>query len=83
MKLKHLLDRDLLVKHMEEGFVSRQEHPFLPLAIYNYTHKAQYEPRWGDGTIDQCRTDCGYYERWKCHQPAIQEVPQPQHPVDA
>lgn len=55
MRLYDLVDKDLLIKHVNEGLVSYQSHPTLPLGIYNYTHKAQFEPHWGDGTIDYCR----------------------------
>jgi RNA ligase len=55
MQLDNLVDMTLLEKHLLEGMVSCQKHPILPLQIYNYTHKAQYSPVWGDGTIDYCR----------------------------
>lgn len=55
MKLNELLDIDLLQKHVAERFVGVQNHPTLPLRIYNYTHNAQFDPKWGDGTIDYCR----------------------------
>ncbi|MDA4129253.1 MAG: hypothetical protein OK457_00635 [Thaumarchaeota archaeon] len=50
-----LLDGDKLKEHLISGKISEQKHPTLPLRIYNYTHKAQFEPAWGDGTIDYCR----------------------------
>lgn len=61
MKLCDMLDLNLLQKHIDNKMVSVQKHPSLPLVIYNYTHKAQFEHVWGDGTIDYCRgliVDC-------------------------
>ena len=55
MKLADMLDTELLQKHIENRLVGVQKHPTLPLVIYNYTHKAQFEHVWGDGTIDYCR----------------------------
>src|SRR4029077_17372619 len=56
MKIHDLINGDLLNKHLNNGMVSVQVHPDHPyLQILNYTHKAQYEPAWGDGTIDCCR----------------------------
>lgn len=55
MKLNELINPDLLHEHLINGFVSQRKHPELPLYIYNYTHRAQHEPKWGDGTIDWCR----------------------------
>lgn len=55
MKIEQLLDTDLLIEHVKNGYVSRREHPTLPLMIYNYTSQAQAAGLWGDGTIDYCR----------------------------
>ena len=55
MRLYDLVDPHKLMEHQNNGMVSQQKHPTLPLYILNYTHKAQYEPAWGDGTIDYCR----------------------------
>jgi RNA ligase len=55
MKIDDLLDFELLVHHQIHGLVGKQDHPVLPLRIYNYTNAAQFEPHWGDGTIDYCR----------------------------
>ena len=55
MKLNELLDVKLLDQHRMNRLVGCQIHPVLPLRIYNYTSAAQFDPHWGDGTIDYCR----------------------------
>jgi RNA ligase len=50
VKLGDLLDAAALAKAIEDGFVRRQVHPSLPLAIYNYTERCQYERAWTDIT---------------------------------
>ena len=55
MRLYELLDPNLLKDHEDNRRVSSQRHPTLPIRIYNYTHLAQFDPHWGDGTIDWCR----------------------------
>jgi RNA ligase len=55
MNLDQLLDTTLLNQHIHAGLINVQRHPTLPLRILNYSHLAQYEPHWGDGTIDYCR----------------------------
>lgn len=55
MRLDNLLDINLLKRHIAEGYVLEQNHPTLPLKILNYSHFAQHNPKWGDGTIDYCR----------------------------
>ncbi len=52
--LSDLLDTDLLAEMLDQGYVRRQEHPTMPLAIYNYTEKAAYDREWNDVTR-QCR----------------------------
>jgi RNA ligase len=55
VKLGDLLDGQELAKAIEDGFVRRQVHPSMPLAILNYTERCQYEPgAWNDVTR-QCR----------------------------
>lgn len=49
-----LLDKELLERYVEEGYLRKAEHPTLDLTIYNYTVKAQYEPLWDDVTLT-CR----------------------------
>jgi RNA ligase len=41
-----LLDEAALAQAIGEGFVREQIHPELPLKIFNYTQKAQYEAAW-------------------------------------
>lgn len=43
-----------LNKYFEEGFVYKQVHPTLPLTIWNYSEKVQYENLW-DETLLMCR----------------------------
>ena len=43
-----------LTAAIEAGYVKVQEHPDLPLRIYNYTEKCQWERSWSDVTT-QCR----------------------------
>lgn len=38
----------------EQGYIARQKHPTLPLYIYNYTHKAQFDGMWTPETM-ACR----------------------------
>jgi RNA ligase len=52
--LSDLLDTDELAEMLDQGYVRRQEHPAMPLAIYNYTEKAAYDREWNDITR-QCR----------------------------
>lgn len=46
MKLTELLDWDELQRTIADGWVGRQIHPTEPLAILNYTHRAQYDRHW-------------------------------------
>lgn len=41
----------ILLQYQEEGLLYRQKHPRLPLSIWNYTEKVQYEGIWDDVTI--------------------------------
>lgn len=43
-----------LNKYFEEGLVYKQVHPTLPLTIWNYSEKVQYENLW-DETLLMCR----------------------------
>lgn len=45
---------EILNKYLEEGLLYNQSHPSLPLTIWNYTEKVQYEGLWDDVTL-QCR----------------------------
>lgn len=42
------LDLNLLSKHVADGVVHRRAHPTLPLAIYNYSPRCQYDRLWDD-----------------------------------
>lgn len=54
MKLDGLFDTLDLQRAVDDGFVRVQRHPELPLLIYNYTERAQFERAWTPVTI-QCR----------------------------
>jgi RNA ligase len=45
---------DKLKKYHEEGLLYSQVHPNLPLTIWNYTERVQYENLWDDITL-MCR----------------------------
>ena len=47
-------DPETLPTLIEQGYIIRQTHPSLPLTIYNYTAKAQFDRYWNDATL-QCR----------------------------
>ncbi len=48
------MNLETLNKYYEDGLLYKQTHPNLPLTIWNYTEKVQYEMLWDDITI-QCR----------------------------
>src|SRR5690349_16609824 len=50
MQLDNLLDRDLLAAMLANGYVRSQTHPALPLRIFNYSEKTQYERMWNPVT---------------------------------
>jgi len=52
--LANILDTDLLAAMLAGGYVRAQRHPELPLLIYGYTEKAQYENVWNPVTLT-CR----------------------------
>lgn len=45
---------ETLNKYFEDGLLYKQSHPTLPLTIWNYTEKVQYEGLWDEVTL-QCR----------------------------
>jgi RNA ligase len=45
---------DTLEKYHQEGLLYKQVHPTLPLTIWNYTEKVQYDGLWDDITL-MCR----------------------------
>ena len=48
------MDWDKLAAHIEAGFVNAIRHETLPLTLYNYTQRCQFERAWDDVT-KQCR----------------------------
>lgn len=50
MKLSQLLDTTKLTSHINDRIVNVQHHHFLPLSIYNYGQRAQFEGIWDDIT---------------------------------
>jgi RNA ligase len=44
----------LLEEYYEEGWLIKQTHPTLPLTIWNYSQKTQYEGKWDEITL-RCR----------------------------
>jgi RNA ligase len=52
--ISDVIDTEMLAEMLDQGYVRRQVHPSMPLAIYNYTEKAAYEREWNDVTR-QCR----------------------------
>jgi T4 RnlA family RNA ligase len=47
-------DPQILPTLIEQGYIARQTHPSLPLTIYNYTAKAQFDRYWVAATL-HCR----------------------------
>ena len=45
---------ETLNRYHEDGWLYKQTHPTLPLTIWNYTEKVQYEGLWDEVTL-QCR----------------------------
>ena len=41
----------ILNKYHEDGLLYKQVHPTLPLVIWNYTEKVQYEKLWDEITL--------------------------------
>jgi RNA ligase len=48
------MNKKILDKYVEEGWVIKQSHPTLPLSIYNYSQATQYEKKWDEITL-ACR----------------------------
>lgn len=48
------MNRETLDKYVAGGLVREQKHPTLPLSIFNYAERVQYERLWDDVT-KQCR----------------------------
>lgn len=47
-------DLEVIESYIEKGLVERNNHPTLPLSIYNYTRKCQFEKAWDEVTLS-CR----------------------------
>jgi RNA ligase len=45
------LNLEILNQYVEEGWVVKNDHPSLPISIYNYSRKTQYEGKWDDITL--------------------------------
>lgn len=45
---------DILNQYFNDGWLMKQSHPTLPLIIWNYTPKTQYESKWDEITLS-CR----------------------------
>lgn len=48
------MNLETLNRYHEEGWLIKQTHPTLPLTIWNYSQKTQYEGYWDEVTIS-CR----------------------------
>jgi hypothetical protein len=48
------IDLKRLTQYIEEGWIEFQDHPSLPLRIYNYSRNCQFESYWDDLTL-MCR----------------------------
>jgi len=54
VNLDALIPPGVLAVALEQGYVRKQVHPELPLAILNYTERAAYAGVWNEATL-QCR----------------------------
>jgi hypothetical protein len=45
---------NIINQYIDEGWITKTNHPSLPIAIYNYTRKAQFERYWDSITL-ACR----------------------------
>ena len=54
MKLQDYIDLTLLDRDLHDKYITARAHPLLPLVIYNYTAKAQYNRHWNEATR-KCR----------------------------
>lgn len=48
------IDLAAIFRQCEAGYIKAVRHPFLPLTLFNYTQKAQFEGHWTRETL-QCR----------------------------
>jgi RNA ligase len=54
MIVKMQYNLEILQDYIDRGLVVKQNHPTLPLSIYNYSRNTQYEGAWDDITMN-CR----------------------------
>jgi tRNA splicing ligase len=54
VEIQKQLNIDLLNKYYEDGWLVKRNHPTLPLIVWNYSPKTQYESRWDRVTL-MCR----------------------------
>ncbi len=52
--MRHNFDLEVLERYINEGLVVKNDHPSLPISIYNYSRKAVYDRVWDDIT-KSCR----------------------------
>jgi len=45
-------DLSMLNNYIDRGLVIKQDHPSLPLSIYNYSRECQYSKQWDDITLN-------------------------------
>lgn len=48
------INLEILNQYVNEGWVEKNDHPTLPISIYNYSRKTQFESNWNDITL-MCR----------------------------
>jgi len=49
-----VVDINIINEYVEKGLIEKNQHPTLPMAIYNYSRKVQYEGLW-DTLTKNCR----------------------------
>lgn len=54
MEIQKHLNLNLLNEYCENGWLVKQSHPTLPLLVWNYSPKTQYECKWDKITL-MCR----------------------------
>jgi RNA ligase len=52
--MRHSFDLEVLERYINEGLVVKNDHPSLPISIYNYSRKAVYDRVW-DNITKSCR----------------------------
>jgi RNA ligase len=84
MKLYDLLNHGVLDNNCAKGLINVQNHPTLPLQIFNYSQKAQFEGDWNDGVLPYCRglivdhqeniISRGFKKFWNLNTPSVPET---------